>query len=199
MNPIPWMPSTEDVRITWGFAASQDGFEQGGASRGDILGADRGPAAAQIPVGEPDKGVFLIEKASYPDLIQPWLLGSTAPNFPVRQLISEPSSFSSWASQKSILLTVPFLARSQARKQSPQSYSVGGCFPFLFCCSGSSSWARRKGKLVSYSTSEEPKGWIHHWQKKISGVVLGPPWWSLGLEMEFGHAQDWKIRDKSSN
>lgn len=109
-----------------------------------FFGSRQQPHCSTTVCGRTWKRSFSIQKVSDPDFIQPWLLGNTAPNFPVRQQISEHSSISSWASQKSILLTVPFLARSQARKQSPQSCSVGGWFPFLFCCSVSSSWARQK-------------------------------------------------------
>lgn len=94
------------------------------------FGSRQGPHCSTSICGRTYKGVFSVQKVSGPDFIQPWLLVNTAPNFPVRQLISEPSSISSWASQKSILLTVPFLARSQGRKQRPTMWVDD--FPFSF-------------------------------------------------------------------
>lgn len=121
MNPIQWIPSTEDLMricsltgLIWAGRYKQRGF-----------GSRQGPHWSTTICGRTWKRSFSIQKASDPDFIQPWLLGNTAPNFPVRQLISEPFSISSWASQKSILLTVPFSCQEPSQETKPSELLCG--------------------------------------------------------------------------
>lgn len=144
-----------------------------------------------------------IMTASSPDFSE-----TKPPNLPGRQVISGPSSISSWASPRIASLSwflcccFAFFAVSQpGNKAIRAALWVGGLFPFLFCCSVAWFWAREKEKLVSYSTSWlDPRRWSDEFATgRSSWVVPCLPLRSLGSEMEFGSAQVWKIRDKSAN
>lgn len=72
--------------------------------------------------------------------------------------------------QKSIPLTAPsqllcFPCHQPDRKQSDQSWSMGGWLPFLFCCSITCSWTEEGEKSVSYSSSWlYLRSWRDYWK-----------------------------------